>query len=271
MSFLQHFSLFKGKNRIAWLLYGNKIRNAKDVIVNGKLGLRYKLPNLKESIAFSIFVNGIYEEANIRFIVENLPPDSVLLDLGANIGSISMPVARLRPDVRIIGIEASPRVFSYLKHNIELNKISNIEIINLALSDKDNDMVSFYSPEEKFGKGSMSPVFTDKAETIKTITLDTLLEDRKIYNVGFVKIDVEGYENLVFRGGNRLFSGSTPPPVLFEFADWAENQAHGAKAGDAQKFLLSYGYSLFNVDDPQQIKPVDDHYKSGTHMMFAKK
>ena len=254
---------------MAKAFFSQKIRNSKNEIISGKFGLKYKLPNLKETIAFSIFTDGIYEEENIRFIIQHLPLNSVLLDLGANIGSICLPIAKLRPDVRIIAVEASPRVFSYLKENIEMNKVTNIDIVNIALSDNDGETISFYSPEEKFGKGSMSPVFTDKAETVKTITVDTLLKNKNISNVGFIKIDVEGYESFVFRGSEKLLSGDSKPPVLFEFADWAERQAHGAQVGDAQKELLRHGYQLAILDKPPVFKAVESYLQAGAFMMYA--
>jgi hypothetical protein len=120
---------------------------------------------------------------------------------------------------------------------------------NLALSATDNERMPFYSPEDKFGKGSLSAVFTDKAEYVNTITLDTLKEKYNFSKVDHIKIDVEGYERSVFEGGKNLLSSSDAPVVLFEFADWAENMANNTKAGDAQTYLSNLGFKLYDFSN----------------------
>jgi len=269
---LNRLPKFRGKIRLARILYSKKIAKSVDLMVDGKFGIRYKLPNIKETVGFSIFVNGIYEEDNIKFIIDRLPLNSILLDLGANIGSISIPIAKLRKDITVIAVEASPRVFSYLKYNVEINELADrFHLYNYALTNRDNDSVKFFSPVEKFGKGSLSPVFTSDSETISTMTLDTILNDEKFSEIGFVKIDVEGYESLVFKGANKLLTGIDSADVLFEFADWAEDQAFDVNVGDSQKILLGHGYKLFIADSISDLKELDSALTNGCHMLYASK
>ena len=56
---------FQGKFRLLKLLYGKKLQIAKNEIIQGKFGLQYKLPNLKENIAFEIFAEAIYEPESL--------------------------------------------------------------------------------------------------------------------------------------------------------------------------------------------------------------
>jgi FkbM family methyltransferase len=268
-SIFRKLPAFKGKHSLARFLLKHDINEKSNVIVKGAQGLVYKLPNLKESIGFEIYVNGVYEPAHIRLLVNNIPTNGTLLDLGANIGSICIPVSKLRPDIKIIAVEASPKVFEYLRYNVEMNNCQNIYIENFALSDSDGHQVAFYSPDEKFGKGSMSPVFTKVPEYVSTITLDSLIDKFKVDSVGFIKIDVEGYEGLVFRGGIRLLSSTTAPPILFEFADWAENLAMNVKCGDSQRILLDFGYKIHRVGSPRRLDPVKEVQTSGSAIFLA--
>ena len=241
---------FKGKYRLARFLLSGFIKDSKDLIVEGKYAIKYKLPNLKENIGFEIFIDGVYEPEYVEYFCIKIPLNGIFFDLGANIGSICIPLAKKRPDITIIAVEASPRVFEYLRYNIELNECKNIFAENLALSTADNEQLPFYSPEEKFGKGSLSAVYTDKAEYVNTITLDTLKNKYKLSNVDYIKIDVEGYEHSVFEGGKNLLSLQNAPVILFEFADWAENTANNTRAGDAQRLLSRIGYRLYNFNNP---------------------
>ena len=62
--------LFKGKSKLARLLFKKNIRKAKDVWVRGKYGCKYLLPNLVENVSFDIYVNGIYEQDTLEFLAD---------------------------------------------------------------------------------------------------------------------------------------------------------------------------------------------------------
>jgi len=194
---------FKGKFRLVRLLFRRKLRLSRDIVIQGKNAINYKLPNLVENIGFELFADGEYEPGTVELIVKHMPVSGSFIDIGANIGSIAIPVCKKRPDIKAICIEASPRVFGYLKWNIEMNGLKNCLPVNRIVSDADDRVVDFFSPEELFGKGSVSPVFTKSAEKGKSITLDTLLLENNISQPDFIKIDIEGYEYFVFKGGRR--------------------------------------------------------------------
>ncbi len=143
-------------------------------------------------------------------------------------------------------------------------------MINIAITDVDGEMVSFYSPVELFGKGSVSSVFTDDSEKVETVTLDYLLMINKIKKVDFIKIDVEGYEYAVFKGSKELLSKSNGPDIFLEFAAWAEELSKNAKPGDAQKILFDYGYKLFCLENGK-LKKIKSPLLKGSADIFATK
>ena len=262
---------FKGKFRLVRFLFKSKLKREKDVVISGRDGLVYKLPNLVENIGFEIFADGEYEPDTIRLITDKIPAQGVLIDIGANIGSIAVPVCRKRPDIKAVCIEASPRVFSYLESNISLNGLTNCLPVNKIVSDKDGEEVDFFSPEELFGKGSTAPVFTSVPEKAKTTTLDQLLVQMNITEAHFIKIDIEGYEYFAFKGGEGLLSAANAPDILFEFLDWAEGLVKGIVPGQAQELLLQYGYRLYAIDKNSTLKKIDGFMKKGEAMIFATK
>ncbi|MGI8582082.1 MAG: FkbM family methyltransferase [Chitinophagaceae bacterium] len=217
-----------------------------------------------------MFINGVYEPTAIEFIISQIPENGFMIDIGANIGTIAFPVLKTRKDINAICIEASPRVFDYLKFNKQCNNISNCMLINKALTDVDGEIVSFFSPGELFGKGSLSSVYTKDSEKIETISLDSLLMVNRIEKVDFIKIDVEGYEYAVFKGSKELLSKNSAPDIFLEFVDWAEGLSKNVKVGDAQKILFHYGYKLFCFENKGS-KEIKSPLQEGSAALFATK
>lgn len=261
---------FKGKQRLARLFLGKYLTHARNVLVPGKYGCKYYLPNVIETIGFEILINGVYEPGTINLINKRLSRNKYLLDIGANIGAIAIPLKKLRGDVRIICLEAAPWIFQYLEKNIAQNRMGHSVAINKAIAAKANDLVDFFSPHDKFGKGSLAPVFTDTSVKVTTTTLDALTENMDADDVGLIKIDVEGFESQAFLGGPNLLSGKAAPDILFEFVDWAETAA-GMIPGDAQAILLSYGYKIHPVMNGRPGQPIEGPVRKGSHLLFATK
>ncbi|WP_336515191.1 FkbM family methyltransferase [Pollutibacter soli] len=262
---------FKGKRRLGRLLFKNKINEARDIEITGKMGCRYSLPNIRENVAFSIFINGIYEEDTFRFLRDTVPPDALFLDLGMNIGSISIPLCKARPDIKVVGIEASPWVMGYLVKNISVNSLDNrITPHNYALFDEDDQELKFLSPKDHFGQGSLSlHNSSEDVILVHSIKLDTFLQKNKIQKVGFIKIDIEGYEYFAFKGGLELLKGPDAPDILFESSDRNEKLA-GVEPGGSQKILRDAGYKIYKIEDGKKVLQ-HDILTTGFYMLFASK
>jgi FkbM family methyltransferase len=262
---------FKGKKKIARYFFSKSFLQTKDNMLLGKYDVIYKVPNYIDSIGFELLVDGIYERNTIDFLVNKVPTEAVFLDIGANIGSICLPLAKKRKDITVYSFEASKSIFENLKQNIDLNALHNVKAYHIALSDHSQDNVAFYAPSEKFGKGSFAPVFTLEAEYVSSQTLDSFLEEFNITAVDFIKIDVEGFEYFVFKGAEKELSKADAPDILFEFVDWAEEQALSNKMGKAQEILFEMGYKLYRFSDAYSFDPLHSVIKKGASLIFATK
>lgn len=269
--FLQFLPQFKGKFRLGKLLYSNQVANGKNLLVEGKGGCKYRLPNLKENLAYEIFVNGIYEPDTQRFLNMHIPENGFFLDLGANIGSVSIPFCKSRKDVTCIAVEAVPWIFENLTYNVKLNQLEQqITCVNNALFSEDDKEMNFFTDDKSFGKGSLSPVYSQDPIKVRTVQVDSLLKASGINHVDFLKVDIEGYEYHAFLGAKQLLSAADAPDVFFEFADWTEESAQ-LKPGAAQELLMSYGYSLFIVHHSDNLEKLESSMKTGSAMLFATK
>lgn len=262
---------FKGKRRIGQFLYRSSINNCHDLEIKARDNCRFLLPNLKEVISLDLFLDGIYEPEIHHFLLQRVPKGAVMLDIGANIGALSIPLIKKRADIKCFCVEASPYVFGYLQKNVQLNQLdSQITCINKAMAADGNQEMPFYSSPEHFGKGSLSPVFAQEGIMVKTTTVDQLMQQYNLATIDFMKVDIEGFEYLAFSGGQNLLQGNKAPDIVFEFVDWAEKNA-GLSPGASQELLLSYGYSLYNIGRTGRLEPMKNKMESQSAMLFATK
>lgn len=103
--------------------------------------------------------------------------------------------------------------------------------MNKAISNESGTSIDFYSPKDKYGKGSLAAVFTSDALKVETIKLTDIAAIFNEKEVDFIKIDVEGFASLAFYGGEKFLRSSIAPDILFEFVDWAESQMSDSYVG----------------------------------------
>ncbi|HUQ66876.1 MAG TPA: FkbM family methyltransferase [Flavitalea sp.] len=246
-SILQAFPSFKGKRRLGRsIMKISGVSDSVNIQIATKAG-KFLLPNLKDMISIDLFINGYYEKGLIKLLIKKIPANGIFIDVGANIGSISIPLAKMRPDIKIISVEASPWIFHNLKMNVKLNKLTNISTINYAVFSESGKIVPMYAPTELFGKGSLKAVYTKNAEMVETISIDDLKKRLNLGLVDFIKVDVEGFEASVFNGMSQVIV-SDKPKIVFEFSEWAEVTA-GFNPCEAQSVILSKNYKIQQMDD----------------------
>lgn len=227
------------------------------------------LPNFLEPVGLSLWIDGVYEPETLQFLQQYVTLDSVFVDVGANIGAFSLPLALTAK--RVIAIEPSPQVLPYLRKNVALNHLSNVNIAACAAGTHDCDSLPLYiPPESHFGMASSAPQFHVEPVSVPVRSLDSILRDHAVTSVSVLKIDTEGYEAHVFLGAQELLRSPSAPPVVFEFCDWAEERAFPGKKGWAQDLLLSAGYKLWTLPDYlMNNAPLQQPVTAGTHSIVG--
>jgi len=228
----------------------NRRLNGSPVLLRDKWGFRYEAPDARESIAFHLTIDGVYEPETMALISRQLQHGDVFVDVGANIGVFTIPAARcVGKHGRVIAAEASSEIFAYLSRNVEANGASQVITVNSAICDFMGSVPFYPAPNHKFGMGSLAAQFDAMPIEVPARRLDEVLEEVAIEHVDLLKVDVEGFEADVFRGAHNLLTGKRPPLVVFEFCDWAEARVPNARIGDAQRLLFNYGYSIWRLTD----------------------
>ena len=167
-------------------------------------------PSKDKGVELSLFQTGTYEKGTIQLLQKYLDSGSSFLDIGANIGLMSVIASKHVGETGLVyAVEANPNTVSILQTNIELNGCKNIELLPVALSDERGTALLFENWEVNRGGASLiSQGSQEKGVEVKMERLDDLFnEDTKI---NLVKIDVEGFEPQVLRGGMTWFRKQLP-------------------------------------------------------------
>lgn len=171
-------------------------------------------PSLDQGVELSLFETGTYEKGTIQFLEEYLKPGSSFLDIGANIGLMSVIASKLVGERGIVySVEANPGTVPILQTNIDLNNCKNIELLPVALSDVQGTALLFENWEVNRGGASLiSQGDNQQGVEVKMERLDDLFDE--MTTIDLVKIDVEGFEPQVIRGGINWFSKQLPVFII---------------------------------------------------------
>lgn len=211
-------------------------------------GLLWNL-NLSEGIDLAIYLFGIYERATARVIRTQLFPGAIVLDIGANIGAIGMPMAKqVGPKGRVYEIEATQWAFQKLTHNKSLNPELNESLVPihavLVASEAGDKPSEIHSSWNLFAS-TVHPIHggtLNSTEGAQTLPLDSLVDRLKIARVDFVKMDVDGFEVKVLRGAKKTFQRFKPNMIL-ELSSYALEE-QGNTLEELIELLKEFGYEL---------------------------
>jgi len=204
--------------------------------------------------------DGFYPDASkIKIIEENRIKNKNLLDIGAFIGSTSLLMAELVLNEDSVVYAFEPVYFECLEKNIKDNGLHNkILAYQCGLSSVngfvENPRTEFTS-KSNYGGQSLLLLhekninhYLIKEPIDNTIELKRL-DDFKLKNLGLIKIDVEGMELEVLKGGIDTIRNSNYPPIIIEIwdvVDWRKNfpEYYQKNILEITSFLQQLGYKV---------------------------
>lgn len=152
--------------------------------------------------------NAKYGLGEIEALKPHITSDSRVLNVGAHIGTLAIPISKLCKDV--VAIEANPATYDLLMINIALNSAFNCQAINIAASDKDEN-IKFLLNRANSGGSKRVPktkefmYYYDNPEkiSVKAVSLDKFLEEK---DFDIVVMDIEGSEYFALQGMQEILS-----------------------------------------------------------------
>lgn len=214
-------NIFYNCNRTAW---------QKGVwVVKRYLHSRYKLHIRlfsKDLIDHKILFTGAYEPGTNVVLESQLEAGDWVVEAGANTGTETLLISRLVGDNgKILAFEPVPHVVSKLKQNLDLNGIKNADVKALALGDSAKEISFYIYPQDHPNQGMGSKVLENSGLekiTVFQTTLDSLSDEGTLSRIDFLKMDVQGAELDILRGGFNCIS-KYRPKVFLEAAGGLSN------------------------------------------------
>lgn len=186
-----------------------------------------------------------YELESLYVINALVEPGHVCLDVGANVGALTLAMARQAgPGGRVYAFEPGPVTFERLRRNIALNPWLTDVVVPLSLGVADKPGTLFWN-EDWHNRGNAT-LLESAGTAVEVVSLDWYFGQVSLPRLDFVKIDVEGMEYEVLTGA-RLLLATHKPILYFETLSHFDAIRGFPTLDRIEAFLRDLDYELYRV------------------------
>lgn len=231
--------LAKAAAALRWQLYKRTVRRPKTI----KLPNRVKFRAYPDSVVSSALIYADWPEYHeLKFCRSLLDEGELIIDIGANVGHMSLLLGDIVGSENVICFEPTPVSWRRLCENFELNgwSTSNLHQMAVGRAQGTVSMPDVTSPSTTNRVGAVDSSYDDV--DVKVTSLDDFSQSIAPGVVGLLKIDVEGYEPEVFGGAKRFLATRRPKLILFE-------SLSGSVHKEIEGALEAAGYRIFQLDN----------------------
>ena len=203
---------------------------------------------------YRLILSKCYEPKLVKLCMKYLDKNRDAIDVGANIGFYSVLFAKNLANKKVLSIEPTKNAIQFLRQNIKLNDVTDkVVVFEGVASDKKgvDEIKTIKGKEEYSSLGKMIHPCIEKEkwslEEVISNTLDNLVQEKSL-DPGFLKVDTEGVEHLVFKGAQNVLSEKRPI-ILSELSDFLL-KGNGSSAEEVIDLIKSNGYDLFDPMNP---------------------
>lgn len=220
-------------------------------------GVRFEA-DLAEGIDLSLFLFGSFQKWVIDDSLLPRKNDFCAIDIGANIGAICLPLAARNSSARIVAVEPTDHAYQRLLRNIELNptlkpRIKTVQAFMGDGSAATPGMIAYPSWRLDNAAGARHEVHLGQAHevTCPTLSIDGLVQQEGLNHLDFIKIDTDGHELEILKGGMQTIQ-RWRPIIVFEFCFY-ENEKRGHSFTDFMAYFDALNYDICLSDKQTHI------------------
>jgi len=208
--------------------------------------------DIDDLIQRTIFYFGIWEPMISHLTEQILREGDVYVDMGANIGYDSLLASkRVGRSGKIVSIEASPKICALLSDNVTINGVSNIRIINKAVSDRGKLLAIYGGGSQNIGKTTTIEARGLPIECcIEALPIEEILTPDEINRVRLFKIDIEGAELLVL---NHLLDTLSKYPEDFAIIVEASVHENPREWTNVFRRMQEAGFVAFEIENRYEL------------------
>ncbi len=235
---------------------------------------------MKDDAVFTTYLRtGHWNWDAIAYILGILNGRGTFIDLGANIGMYTVPVAK--GAAKVIAFEPDPTNFRMLQLNVQANGSKHVSLHNVALSSESGLLDFELSPgnmgDHRLHRPTSAPALMDEANrTIVSVParrLDGVVDVARLEHPVVIKMDVQGAEPLVSEGGRNTFGHADL--LMTEFWPYGIRRLGGDPVRYAEVITGMFPYGVvvnadlnlmdLDFDDATKCLPILEEAAAGNH------
>lgn len=200
----------------------------------------------KNSLTLRVLAGGYFDWTSVMVAKLVAMKTDCIIEAGANIGTETIPFAKLVPDGQVLAIEADQRNARWIERNIALNQFTNIRLTAAPASDRAERLSVAGYNEHNTG---LAHVIESTDDGTDTVTLDQCYaEQANPRSVSYLHLDVEGFETKVLHGAENVIHNHRPWIYAEAQRQWLERA--GSSVGELFQTLTNYGYTIHRFHLP---------------------
>ena len=206
---------------------------------------------------------GLLEYEDMAFVLHSLKETDNFYDIGANVGSYTLLASGVKR-CKSFCFEPIRSTFERLIDNVNLNKIQHlVDARNIGIGDR-NEILSFTNDLNTTNRVCKESDI-DNTENVDVIRLD---DNFKPSLPSIVKIDVEGFEGFVLKGGKNFFSSSNTIALIIELN--GSGKIFNIEDDEIHKEILSFGFSPVRYAPLERRLTPLESYNSNGNTIYVK-
>jgi len=197
-----------------------------------------------------------FERAELKCVLNLVNEGDQVVDIGANVGFITIPVARRAGGGRVIAVEPIHRNFIELSAHVGLNDLKNVDVRNIAVGNQRNDLImENITPSSDVSSGFWRRVDLSSATSVRVPCVPLAEIISKVSSVELLKVDAEGMEFEILSSAKELLNPNFIHNLMIELT--FDKEGIDKNSSDSVKLLMDRGYSIYRVSLFGKLKSID--------------
>ena len=219
-----------------------------------RAGFKWAL-DLREGLDLAIYLTGYFQRAVVQSCLAKLPEGAIALDIGANMGAFTLHMANaVGPHGKVIAIEPTCYPYQRLCRNLRSNPslTGQVSTLQAFLTANPNESIPEALPSswrlagERKGAHPVHFGVPQATGGSRSLTLDQLAKEIDLQRLDLVKIDVDGAEDDVLAGGEKVLR-QFKPDIIIEVAPYTLVERNLAPDAPLER-LKKMGYCFQSLD-----------------------